>query len=121
MDQEKELGLVIGEMSRILDNYKARGFVSLGYPGMDHTSVIIAGDAEFAGLALISGVSSVTDRLDDDDKQSFLAELLMEVLDEIAALPDEKGVEMLKSLQQALADYQKVKAAETADGPKYEN
>ena len=121
MKQEKKLDLAIMETARIVAKYKACGLVALGYPDMDHTAAIVAGDAKFAGSVLTNGVSCVADRLDDDDKQSFLAELLMEVLDEIAALPDEKGIEMLKSLHQGLADYQKAKENEKIHISKYEN
>lgn len=121
MEQADKLDLAIMETVGIVDKYKAYGLVALGYPDMDHITTIVSGDAGFAGSVLTNSVSCVAYHLDDDDKQSFLVELLMEVLGEIAALPDEKGIEILKSLQQGLADYQKAKAAETADGPKYEN
>ncbi|WP_432643206.1 hypothetical protein [Acidaminococcus sp.] len=112
MEQEKKLDLAILETAKIVDKYHAYGFVAFGYPDMDHISSVVAGNAKFAGYVLTNGVSCVADHLDDDDKQSFLVELLMEVLDEIAALPNEKGIEMLQGLQQYLADYQKAKEYE---------
>lgn len=109
-------------IAKVISKYKVNGVVSFGYPEVDdHTAAIVAGDAMFASFCLVQSISCIAERLDDDDKIYFLAKLLMEVLDEIAALPDEKGIEMLKSLQQGLADYKKAKENEKIHVSKYEN
>lgn len=125
MKQEKKLDLAIMEIAKTISKYKVHGLVVLGYPDMDHGATIVAGDAKFAGSVLTSVVSNVADRLNEDEKQSFLGGLLMEILDEIAALPDGKGIEMLQDLGRGLDDYcQKVKENEKIHvfkDPKYEN
>lgn len=126
MKQEKKLDLAIMEIAKTISKYKVHGLVALGYPDMGHGATIVAGDAKFAGSVLTSVVSNVADRLNDDNKQSFLGGLLIEILDEIAALPDGKGIEMLQDMGPGLDDHyrQKVKENEKIlvfKDPKYEN
>lgn len=125
MKQEKKLDLAIVEIATIISKYKVHGLVALGYPDTNHGATIMAGDAKFAGSVLTSVVSNIADSLNDDNKQSFLGGLLMETLDEITALPDGKGIEMLQDLGRGLDDYcQKVKENEKIlvfKDPKYEN
>ncbi|WP_337616955.1 hypothetical protein [Acidaminococcus timonensis] len=82
MKQEKKLDLAIMEIAKTISKYKVHGLVVLGYPDRDHGVSILAGDAKFACSVLASVVSDISDRLNDDDKRSFLRALLMEILDE---------------------------------------
>lgn len=119
---EKKMMDAIMDIAKIINKYKIRGFCCMGYPDLENTTAIVAGDPDFAGYCMVNGVKAVVGKYKNtDDCQYFLGKLILEALEYVARLPNNEGDDLLEKLRLGLNDYKKAKAAEAAAGPKYEN